>query len=291
MAILVTGSTGRIGSQILTKLRGQVDVRALTRSPEKAQLPPGVTPVRGDLGDVDSLRAALAGVSTLFLLAPNVPDELTQTMLALSTAREAGVTGIVYLSVFKGEAYADVPHFAGKYTVERMIDNLDLPATVLRPAYFIQNDLAQKTSLLNMGIYGAPIGSKGVSMVDVRDIGDAAALELLRRHRSPTALGRETYDLIGPESLTGANLASIWTEALDRQIRYGGDNLQAMEQRLKGMLPSWHAMDLRLMFSRYQTDGAAATPDEFARLTALLGRAPRSYQEFARDAAAQWAKS
>jgi hypothetical protein len=34
--------------------------------------------------------------------------------------------------VFRGEAYADVPHFAGKHTVERMIDALDLPATVLR---------------------------------------------------------------------------------------------------------------------------------------------------------------
>jgi hypothetical protein len=44
------------------------------------------------------------------------------------------------------------------------------------------------------------------------------------------------------------------------------------------------------MFSRYQTDGAAATTDDIARLTKLLGRAPRSYAAFAKDAAAQWAK-
>lgn len=290
MSILVTGSTGRIGSQILTKLQGQVDVLALTRSPDSARLPAGVTPVRGDLGDVDSFRAALVGVSTLFLLAPNVPDELTQAMLALSVAREAGVTGIVYLSVFKGEAYADVPHFAGKFTVERMIEDLNMPATVLRPAYFMQNDLNQKAPLLNMGVYGAPVGSKGVSMVDVGDISDAAALELLRRHRAATPLGRETYDLTGPDSLAGADLASIWTETLGRPIRYGGDDLGSMEQRLKTLLPSWHAMDLRLMFSRYQTDGASATKDGLARLTTLLGRAPRSYSDFAKNAAAQWAK-
>src|ERR1700738_3892663 len=92
MAILVTGSTGTIGSQVLAHLQGRnVEVRALTRSPETAQLPSGVTAVRGDLADPDSLRSALKGVSALFLLAPNVADELTQAMLALDVAREAGV--------------------------------------------------------------------------------------------------------------------------------------------------------------------------------------------------------
>jgi uncharacterized protein YbjT (DUF2867 family) len=120
MAILVTGSTGTIGAQVLAHLQGRnVTVRALTRSPETAQLPSGMTPVRCELADVESMRAALGGVSTLFLLVPNVADELTQAMLALDFAREAGVKGIVYLSVFRGEAYADVPHFAGKHTVER----------------------------------------------------------------------------------------------------------------------------------------------------------------------------
>jgi uncharacterized protein YbjT (DUF2867 family) len=290
MGILVTGATGTIGSQVLVHLAGQAtEVRALTRSPEIAKLPAGITPIGGDLADVDSLRAAMKGVDTLFLLAPNVADELTQAMLSLSVARESGIKGIVYLSVFNCDTYADVPHFAGKYTVERMIDDLNLPATVLRPAYFIQNDLRQKAPLLNLGLYAMPIGSKGVSMVDIRDIGEAAAIELLRRHSALTALPRETYSLVGPESLTGEHLAAIWSEALGRPVRYGGDDLSAMEQRMKGMLPSWHAMDLRLMLNRYQTDGAVASAADLARLTGLLGRAPRSYSAFAKDAAAQWA--
>ncbi|WP_322419432.1 NmrA/HSCARG family protein [Mesorhizobium huakuii] len=290
MAILVTGSTGTIGSQVLAHLQGRnVEVRALTRSPETAQLPAGVTAVRGDLADPDSVRAALQGVSTLFLLAPNVADELTQAMLTLTVAREAGVKGIVYLSVFGGDSYADVPHFAGKYTVERMIEALDLPATILRPAYFIQNDLRQKDLLLNVRVYGAPIGSKGISMVDIRDIGEAAAIELVRREQAATPLGRETYALVGPDSLTGEGIAAIWSEALGRSIHHGGDDLVVMEQRTKTMLPAWHALDLRLMFSRYQTEGAVATADDIERLTKLLGHAPRSYAAFARDAAAQWA--
>jgi uncharacterized protein YbjT (DUF2867 family) len=290
MSILVTGSTGTIGAQVLAHLQGRsADIRALTRSPETAQLPAGVTTVRGDLADPDSVRAALSGVSTLFLLAPNVADELTQAMLTLTVAREAGVKGIVYLSVFGGDAYADVPHFAGKYTVERMIEALDLPTTILRPAYFIQNDLRQKDGLLKAGVYGSPIGAKGVSMVDIRDIGEAAAIELLRREQAPAPLGREIYALVGPDGLTGEGISAIWSEAFGRAIRYGGDDLVVMEQRTKAMLPAWHALDLRLMFSRYQTEGAVASADDIARLTGLLGRTPRSYAAFARDAAAKWA--
>jgi uncharacterized protein YbjT (DUF2867 family) len=291
MTILVTGGTGTIGGQVLNALHGRgVEVRALTRSPGKAQLPPGATPVGGDLADVDSVRAALAGIDTLFLLVPNVADELTQAMLTLTLAREAGVKGIVYLSVFKGEAYADVPHFVSKHTVERMIEALDLPATILRPAYFIQNDIRLKDPLLKFGIYGMPIGAKGLSMVDTRDIGEAAAIELARRALSAAPLARETYTLAGPDALTGEAIAAIWSEALGHAIRYGGDDLASMEQRLKTTMPAWHALDLRLMIGRYQSDGAVATADDIARLTKLLGRAPRSYREFARDAAAQWAK-
>ncbi|MCB8875831.1 NmrA/HSCARG family protein [Acidisoma silvae] len=291
MTILVTGSTGTIGAQVLANLQSSgSEVRALTRSPDSAILPKGAKAVRGDLADVDSLRAAMAGVSTLFLLAPNVPDELTQAMLALTVAKDSGVTGIVYLSVMRGEAYADVPHFAGKFTVERMIAALDLPATILRPAYFIQNDLRQKDALLQAGVYGSPIGSLGVSMVDIRDIGEAAAIELVRRDRSPAPLGREIYELAGPDALTGEGIAAIWTGLLGRAVRYAGDDLGAMEQRMRGMLPAWHALDMRLMFARYQSDGAVATAQDIARLTALLGHAPRSYKGFAADAALHWAK-
>lgn len=291
MTILVTGSTGTIGTQVLNFLDGHgADIRALTRSPEKAAFPAGVTAVKGDLADIDSIRAALDGVSTLFLLAPNAPDELTQAMLALNAAREAGVKGIVYLSVFKGEAYADVPHFASKMTVERMIDAYDLPATILRPAYFIQNDMRQKDALLGGGVYGMPVGASGISMVDVRDIGEAAAKELLRREQASAPLPREIYELVGPDALTGDALATLWSEILGRPIAYSGDDLEGLEQRLKGFGPAWLAYDMKLMMRRYQEDGAIATDEDLDRLTALLGHAPRSYRDFAEAAAAGWSK-
>ena len=291
MAILVTGSTGVVGTQVLNHLNGGgAEVRALTRSPEKARFPEGVTAVQGDLSDVESVRRAMKGVSTLFLLAPNAPDELTQALQALSVAREAGVKGVVYLSVFKGADYVDVPHFAGKHTVERMIEHLDMPATVLRPAYFMQNDVRQKEPLLTHGVYGMPIGAKGVSMVDVRDIGDAAARELLRRERASGRLPRETYELVGPDVINAETVASIWAEVLGRSVRYGGDDLDVLEQRLKAAAPAWLAYDMRLMMSRYQQDGAVASKADVDRLAALLGREPRSYRDFAVETAAAWAK-
>ncbi|MGE8158618.1 SDR family oxidoreductase [Paraburkholderia sp. NPDC080076] len=291
MAILVTGSTGVVGKQVLEHLSGSgAQVRALTRTPEKAQFPDGVTAVQGDLSDVDGLRRAMNGVSTLFLLAPNAPDELTQALQTLSVAREADVKGVVYLSVFKGAEYVDVPHFTGKHTVERMIEHCDLPATVLRPAYFIQNDVRQKEPLLTHGVYGMPIGAKGISMVDVRDIGEAAARELLRRERAAGRLPRETYELVGPDAITSETVVSIWAEALGRTVRYGGDDLDVLEQRLKAAAPGWLAYDMRLMMSRYQQDGAVASQAQIDHLATLLGRQPRSYRDFAVDMAAAWAK-
>lgn len=291
MAILVTGSTGVVGTQVLDHLAGSgAQIRALTRTPEKAQFPEGVTAVQGDLSDVDGLRRAMSGVSTLFLLAPNAADELTQALQALSVAREAGVKGVVYLSVFKGADYVDVPHFTGKHTVERMIEHCDLPATVLRPAYFIQNDVRQKEPLLTHGVYGMPIGAKGISMVDVRDIGEAAARELLRRERAADRLPRETYELVGPEAITSESVASIWADVLGRAVRYGGDNLDLLEQRMKAVAPGWLAFDMRLMMNRYQQDGAVASKAEIDHFAALLGRRPRSYRDFAVETAAAWAK-
>lgn len=291
MAILVTGSTGTIGTQVLNFLDGYgAEVRALTRSPEKTNFPAAVTAVKGDLADIDTIRAALDGVSTLFLLAPNAPDELTQAMLALNAAREAGVKGIVYLSVFKDEAYADVPHFASKMTVERMIHAYDLPVTVLRPAYFIQNDMRQKDALLGGGVYGMPVGAKGISMVDVRDIGEAAAKELLRREQASATLPSEIFELVGPDVLTGATLATLWTEILGRPITYAGDDLEGLEQRLKSFGPAWLAYDVKLMMRRYQEDGAIATSEDLVRLAALLGHPPRSYRDFAEAIAAGWSQ-
>jgi uncharacterized protein YbjT (DUF2867 family) len=94
MAILVTGSTGTIGTQVVADLAAKgADVHALVRAPERAQFPNGVTPVKGDLMDLDAMRAALAKARSLFLLNAVAPDEVTQALIMLNLAREAGIRG------------------------------------------------------------------------------------------------------------------------------------------------------------------------------------------------------
>jgi uncharacterized protein YbjT (DUF2867 family) len=287
MTILVTGATGTIGRNVVEQLvkRG-ADVRALARDPAKANLPAGVTVVQGDLLDVDSVRSAFTGVSTLFLLNAVVPDEFTQALIALNLAREAGVERVVYLSVIHSDRYVNVPHFAGKFGVERMIEQMGFNATILRPAYFMNNDLTIKDVVTGYGIYPMPIGSKGLAMIDVRDIGEIAALELIRRERAATPLPLTRVNLVGPEMLTGAKAAAVWSEVLGRTIAYPGDDTAGFEKNLRQFMPSWMAFDMRLMSEHFLTEGMVPEAGDVERLTALLGRPLRSYRDFVSEIAA-----
>jgi uncharacterized protein YbjT (DUF2867 family) len=287
MTILVTGATGNVGRNVVDQLVARdADVRALVRDPAKANLPAGVELVEGDLLDVDALRRALSGVSTLFLLNGVVADEFTQALITLNLAKEAGIERVVYLSVIHSDLYADVPHFAGKFGVERMIDAVGLPATILRPAYYMDNEVTIRNAITGYGVYPMPIGAKGLAMIDARDVGEIAAIELIRREQSPVPLPTTRINLVGPDTLTGTDVAAIWSDVLGRPITYAGDNTAEFEQNLRQFMPSWMALDMRTMADRFQVHGMVPEAGDVDRLTALLGRPLRSYHDFARQIAA-----
>jgi uncharacterized protein YbjT (DUF2867 family) len=287
MTILVTGATGNVGRQVVQQLiRRGADVRALVRNPETANLPAGVQIVQGDLLDVDALRGALEGVSTLFLLNAVVADEFTQALVVLNSAREAGIERIVYLSVIHSDLYSNVPHFAGKYGVERMIEQMGLNATILRPAYFMDNELTIKDVVVGHGVYPMPIGSKGLAMIDARDIGEIAAIELLRRERAAEPLPLEKINLVGPDTLTGVDAAGVWSEVLGRQVSYAGDDTRRFEENLRQFMPGWMAYDMRLMSEQFLDKGMVPESGDVERLTTLLGRPLRTYREFVAEISA-----
>ncbi len=281
MTFLVTGATGNVGRHVVRHLvQHGAQVRALVRQPATADLPEGVQVVQGDLLDVDALRPALQGISTLFLLNAVAADEFTQALIALNVAREAGVERVVYLSVIHSDRYVNVPHFAGKFGVERMLEQMGFNATILRPAYFMDNDLAIRDVMAAHGVYPMPIGSRGLAMIDARDIGEIAAIELLARDRAPAGPALRRLNLVGPDTLGGTEVAGLWAEALGRAVAYGGDDTAGFEQNLRGFMPAWMAYDMRQMAERFLIDGMRPEAGDVERLTRLLGRPLRSYRDF-----------
>jgi uncharacterized protein YbjT (DUF2867 family) len=281
MTILVTGATGRVGRQVVEQLVSRhADVRVLVRDPSKARFPGEVTLAQGDMLDIDSLRRAFAGVRTLFLLNAVAGDEFTQALIALNIARESGVERVVYLSVMHADRFVNVPHFAVKFGAERMIERMGFSATILRPAYFIDNELMIRDVVVDHGVYPMPIGSKGVAMVDTRDIAEVAAIELVRRDEAAADLPVEVINLVGPDTLTGTALASIWSDVLGRPVAYGGDDPSGFEQNLAGFMPKWMAYEMRLMAERYVSDGMVPEAGDVERLVRMLGRPLHTYRDF-----------
>jgi uncharacterized protein YbjT (DUF2867 family) len=287
MKILVIGGTGYVGGVVVKELLGRgANIRVLAREqPEQGKLPSGVEVVIGDLLDPPSVELALRGIDKLFLLNAVSPDELTQGLIAYGLAKRLKVKHIVYHSVFRVERFKDVPHFASKLAIESAIREFDVPYTVIRPNYFFQNDRTLKDPLTKAGIYPMPLGQVGLSLVDIRDIAEAEAIVLT----SDGHFGR-TYNLNGPDVLSGPKMASIWSGLLGKEIRYSGDDMDLFEEQMRKLAPSWSAFDIRMMFQGYLERGFVAEAGDIETLTNLLGHMPRRYEDFAKETALIWQK-
>jgi uncharacterized protein YbjT (DUF2867 family) len=283
MKILVTGGTGRVGSEVVKELQKRnADIRLLVRKND-APTPTGVEAAVGDLLDPVSVEKAMDGVDKLYLLNAVLPDELTQGLIAYDLAKKLKLRHVVYHSVFRVEHFKDVPHFASKLAIESALREFDVPFTIIRPNYFIQNDATLKDALTKTRIYPMPLGQVGISAVDIRDIAEAAAIALT----SDGHFGK-TYNLNGPEVLSGPKIASIWSGLLGKEIRYLGDDMDAFEEQMRKRAPSWSAFDIRMMFEGYLERGFIAEEGDLETLTKLLGHTPRRYEDFARETLLKW---
>jgi uncharacterized protein YbjT (DUF2867 family) len=285
MKILVTGGTGTVGSQVVRELLARrADVAVLTRDAAKAgNLPAGVRAVQGDLNSPETVRRIFAGVDAVFLINPVGKTEAHEALLAVTGMRAAGVKRVVYLSVHHADRAAWLPHFGGKVGVESALKVAGIPYTILRPNNFYQNDYWVKDVILQYGVYPQPIGNTGISRVDVRDIAEAAAVALVEEGHA-----NQSYDLVGPEVVTGESTARTWSRVLGKDVRYAGDDLDAWEQQSLQYLPDWMVYDFRMMYQFFQQNGLKASDEAIARQTTLIGHAPRSFDAFAEETAAAW---
>jgi uncharacterized protein YbjT (DUF2867 family) len=288
MQVLVLGGTGTVGSQVVAELVARkAEVRVLTRNAEKAAaLPSGARAVTGDLLDPSTVRSAFQGMDGVFLLNAVSTTESHEGLMAVNGARLSGVKRLVYMSVQGADDAPYLPHFGSKVGVETAVKASPFEWTILRPNNFYQNDSWFRDALLQSGVYPQPLGDAGVSRVDVRDIAEAAAIAL-----TTGAHAGQTYNLVGPEALTGKKTAEIWSRALDRPIAYAGNDLDAWEKQSLGYMPAWMVFDFRLMYRFFQENGFTATREDIERQTRLLGHPPRRFEDYARETAAAWKAS
>lgn len=150
LPILVTGATGQQGGAVARHLLvAGFPVRALVRHPDSAAAQAlaqkGVELRTGDFSQPESLSRALAGVHGVFSVQPLLPGraevEVQWGKQMADAALAAGVRHFIYASVLGADKAPEVPHFASKFLIEQYIRAIGLPATILRPAGFMENML------------------------------------------------------------------------------------------------------------------------------------------------------
>ncbi|AKD04027.1 NmrA family NAD(P)-binding protein [Pontibacter korlensis] len=285
MKTLVIGGTGTVGSQVVKELLARgTEVKVLTRNADKAMgMSEKVEVIAGDILNPSTVRSVFKGVDAVFMLNPVSTTETSEGLFAVNGARLAGVKRFVYMSVHEYERAIYLPHFGSKLAVEAAIKSSGMAYTFLRPNNFYQNDFWYKDVILQHKVYPQPIGSVGISRVDVRDIAEAAAIAITTDSHEG-----EVYNMVGPEPMTGQRTAEVWSEVLGIPISYVGDDMDAWEQQSLQYLPSWMVFDFRLMYEYFQKEGLHATAQDIDRQTKLLGHAPRSFHDFARETAKSW---
>jgi uncharacterized protein YbjT (DUF2867 family) len=292
--VLVTGATGTIGREVVASLLARgARVRVLVRFAERvAHLPPTVERAVGDLRDRASVRRAMEAVRSAFYASPHEADEEAIAETFVSLCEETGIR-LVFAGVhvelptrplrrfvqwYFGRRF---PHYRPKLRIGERVRSSRAEPIVIQAGTFAQNDEIFRAEIL-AGRYVQPLRS--VSHVDVRDVGDAAARAL-----TDASLSSGVYPVAGPGTRSGAQYAAVWSEALGYPVRYTGDDLAAFEAILDARLEGRKRDDFRRTFRILAGIAVpAATPRELARTAALLGRRPRSYEEYVRDAAARW---
>jgi uncharacterized protein YbjT (DUF2867 family) len=282
MKILVVGGTGTVGSALVRELlaRGQ-DVRVFTRSEKRGvALPAGATFALGDLNDIATARPAARGMDAMFFLNGLSVTETHEGITAVNAAMLEGVRRIVYMSVQGVDAAPHLPHFGSKIGIEAAVRKSGIPWTILRPNSFFQNQRMYLPVIQQHGIYPEPIGTEGMSRIDVRDIVEIAAVAL-------TTPGHEgkTYDIAGSRTWNAPETAEVWSNVLRKPVRYAGDDLDAWEAQAKQFMPAWLAFDLRRMYEHFQRNGLKATAETVAQVTKLLGHPPREFEAYVKELA------
>ena len=272
--ILVTGSTGTIGSHVTTELaRAHVPARALVRSPERAAgLPDGVEAV---VGDLETLDGALDGVERLFLMSPASPDQMRQESAAIDAARKAGVEHVVKLSAIGASPQAPARFVRQHGELADYLKASGMDYTLVMPNDYMSNLLNQASSVRDRAtLYAADTGAL-VASVHPADVGAVAAAALQGGHEG------EELVVTGPEAAGPRDIAARLSNILGREIELVELDADALRNgMLSAGVPEWNVEGLLELYAMYR-GGEAAVPTD--TVEDVLGRPPRSWDDYIRE--------
>jgi uncharacterized protein YbjT (DUF2867 family) len=276
--ILITGATGNNGREILRRLSGRgLPIRAMVRKPNTwIEAMPDVNCVVADFDNETSLQKAIAGVDRAFLVTNSSERVEEQQTRFVRAAQTAGVKHIVYLSQLHASADSPLRFLRYHAAIEDALHSSGMAWTSLRPNLYMQGLLMIGKSIASEGRFYAPAVDCRVSVVDVRDIADAAVSALTEDGHSG-----KVYNLTGPQALTFTEMASLLTQALGKPVSYVDIPEGAMRAALgKSGMPEWQADGLIEDFAHYRRNEATEISTGVEKVT---GHLPTSFEHFARD--------
>jgi uncharacterized protein YbjT (DUF2867 family) len=286
--ILVTGATGKNGTEILKRLSGRGErIRAMVHKQKdilNATHNCAVRFVEADFDDPTSLRKALDGVQRAFLVTNSSEKVEERQLRFVALARESGVKHIVYLSQLHASLDSPLRFLRYHAAVEEALRRSGMSYTNLRPNLYMQGLLMFGKSIASEGRFFAPAGDARVSVVDVRDVASVAVAALTHtRHEG------KTYDITGPEALTHAEMAAQLSQMLERPVTFVNLPEQVFREELRRLhVPDWQADGLIEDYAHYRRGEASDISNAVEEAT---GQPPHSFREFARDNRAAFLKT
>jgi uncharacterized protein YbjT (DUF2867 family) len=282
--ILVTGSTGNVGSQVvkqLSLLNG--NIRAAVQSKNRADELKNTSAqlVEMNFNRPETIRMTFEGVQKLFLLTPFVPNMVEISTNLVDEAIKAKVKHIVKQSVMGADLEADVGTMRLHRQAEKIIEKSGIPYTFLRPNEFMQNFVNfHSPSIKSNNAFYSPREDAKVSFVDVRDIA-AVAVKALTDDGSDDKHNNKTYLITGPEALSYYQAAEILSNATDKKISY----VKVSDEEARGAMKETGMNDWLINaiseLSDYFRKGYASQVS--SAVEEITGKKPISFSQFAKD--------
>ena len=276
MMCLITGATGEIGSRVVRLLleRG-MRPRVLVRSEERARarFEDQVDVTVGDLASPDSIRAAIQGMNTVFLV--NVGREIPQRdRVAATIGKELGVRKIVKLSSLDVEQGLAIGAWHEKG--EAAIRENGVPLTFVRPTGFMSNLLAWAPSIKAERVVRSSTADGRRPFIHSEDIASVCIAALL----SDEYTGK-TLPITGPESLTFREATDIIGEAIGKSLSYQVISDEQARERYSRISSSPEETEAHVALWRAIRDGRlASTTDCVER---ILGKKPIALRRWASE--------